>query len=83
MDLSEMIPENHLLKQIENHISFDFIYEKVKHLYSNKGRASIDPVILIKMLNCWLHLRNKIRKKIRARSKTEHSIQVVLRSQFI
>ncbi len=30
MDLSEMIPENHLLKQIENHISFDFIYEKVK-----------------------------------------------------
>lgn len=50
MDLSELIPKNHLLKQIDKHISFNFIYDKVSHLYSDKGRASIDPVILIKML---------------------------------
>ncbi len=50
MDLSEMIPDNHLLKQIDKHISFDFIYEKVEHLYSERGRSSIDPVVLIKML---------------------------------
>ena len=50
MDLSEMIPDNHLLKQIDKHISFDFIYKKVEYLYSEKGRSSIDPVVLIKML---------------------------------
>ena len=50
MDLSEFIPENHLLKQIDKHISFNFIYDKVSHLYSDKSRTSIDPVILIKML---------------------------------
>ena len=26
MDLGELIPENHLLKQIDRHISFNFIY---------------------------------------------------------
>lgn len=50
MDLGDIIPRNHLLKQINTHISFDFIYEKVSHLYSNIGRKSIDPVVLIKML---------------------------------
>lgn len=48
--LGELIPENHLLKQIDKHISFEFIYDKVSHLYSDKGRTSIDSVILIKML---------------------------------
>lgn len=28
IDLDSMIPENHLLRQIKNHINFDFIYEK-------------------------------------------------------
>ena len=50
MDLGELIHENHLLKKIDKHISFNFIYDKVSHLYSDKGKASIDPVILIKML---------------------------------
>ena len=50
MDLAELIPKTHLLKQIEKHMSFDFIYDKVRHLYAEKGRPGIDPVVLIKML---------------------------------
>ena len=50
IDLEEMIPQNHLLKQINKHISFDFVYDKVAHLYSDKGRKSIDPVVLVKIL---------------------------------
>ena len=50
VDLEGMMPENHLLRQIDKNISFEFIYDKVAHLYSKLGRRSIDPVVLIKML---------------------------------
>lgn len=50
LDIDSMIPENHLLRQIKDRVNFDFIYEKAAPYYSNIGRKSIDPVILIKML---------------------------------
>ena len=45
-----MVPENHLLRLIKEHIDFNFIYDLVKDRYSAKGRPSVDPVLLIKML---------------------------------
>lgn len=50
LDWEELIPEDHLLRKIDEAIDFDFIYDKVKHLYSPIGRPSIDPVVLFKML---------------------------------
>ncbi len=50
LDIYSMIPDNHLLRQIKNCVNFDFIYEVTAPYYSNNGRKSIDPVILIKML---------------------------------
>ena len=50
LDIDSMIPENHLLRQIKNCVNFDFIYEKAAPYYSNVGRKSIVPVILMKML---------------------------------
>ena len=50
LDIESMIPEKHLLRQIKNCVNFDFIYEKAAPYYSNVGRKSIDPVILVKML---------------------------------
>ena len=38
------------MRRIKNCVNFDFIYEKAAPYYSNIGRKSIDPVILIKML---------------------------------
>ncbi|WP_414429419.1 transposase [Bacillus licheniformis] len=35
---------------MEEAIDFSFIYQKVAPLYSSKGRPSIDPVVLIKMV---------------------------------
>lgn len=49
-DMDSMILDDHLLRQIKNTVNFDFIYEKAAPYYSNIGRTSIDPVILIKML---------------------------------
>ena len=50
LDMDSMIPQDHLLRQIKNCVNFDFIYEKAKPYYSNVGRKSIDPVVMIKML---------------------------------
>ena len=48
--MEDMIPENHILRLINQHVDFSFIYSKVKHLYSFTGRPSVDPVVMIKML---------------------------------
>ena len=48
--LDRLVPENHLVRKIENVIDFSFIYDKVKDLYSPLGAPSIDPVVLIKIV---------------------------------
>jgi transposase len=48
--LEDQVPETHLLQFIEKHISFAFVREKVKASYSDTGRPSIDPVLLLRIL---------------------------------
>ena len=46
-----MVPDNHLLRNIDQYIDFEFIRDRVRHLYcSNNGRPALDPVVLFKML---------------------------------
>ncbi|WP_342025664.1 IS1182 family transposase [Cytobacillus pseudoceanisediminis] len=47
--LDELVPADHLVRKIEAAINFSFIYDLAKDKYSEKGRPSIDPVILIKL----------------------------------
>jgi transposase len=49
--IEELVPQDHLLRDIDNAISFDFIYDEVKDLYcEDNGRPSVDPVVLIKII---------------------------------
>jgi transposase len=48
--MEDQIPENHLLRLIEKHISFAFVREKLKDRYSDTGRPSIDPELLLRIL---------------------------------
>lgn len=49
--ISSLVPDDHLLRAVAASIDFDFIYDEVKELYSeDKGRPSVDPVVLIKLL---------------------------------
>ena len=50
LDLSELIPKNYLLREIDQMISFDFIYDLVAPYYPANGRPSVDPVSMFKML---------------------------------
>lgn len=47
--LDQLVPPNHLVRKMEAALDFSFIYELVKDLYSEVGRPSIDPVVLIKL----------------------------------
>ena len=48
--LEDQVPETHLLRLIEKHISFAFVREKLKASYSATGRPSIGPELLLRIL---------------------------------
>jgi transposase len=48
--LEDQVPENHLLRLIDKHISFDFVRQQLKESYSETGRPSIDPELLLRIL---------------------------------
>ena len=50
LDIEELIPKNHLLRQINQLVSFDFIDDPATPYYPANGRLPVDPVIMFKIL---------------------------------
>lgn len=49
--LEELLPRDHLLRKIDAAVDFEFIREKVAHLYcADNGRPALDPVVMFKLL---------------------------------
>src|SRR6202040_3360226 len=48
--LEDQIPEDHLLRLIDQHVELSFVRERLKGLYSSTGRPSIDPEVLLRLL---------------------------------
>ncbi len=49
--IEDLVPENHILRDIEQAIDFSFIHELVREKYcADNGRPSIDPVVLFKIV---------------------------------
>ncbi len=49
--IEDLVPKNHILRDIDKAIDFYFIYDEVKDLYSDEtGRPSVDPVVLFKII---------------------------------
>lgn len=49
--LEQLVPKDHLVRKINQHIDFEFIRDEVAHLYcKDNGRPPVDPVRLFKML---------------------------------
>jgi transposase len=49
--IDDLVPKDHLLREIHQAIDFSFIYDLVKDKYSqDNGRPSIDPVVLFKIV---------------------------------
>ena len=48
--MDDMVPQNHMLRQIDKAIDWSFIYDLVEEKYcQDNGRPSMDPVMLIKI----------------------------------
>ena len=51
ISIEDLVPKDHMLRDIDMAIKFDFIYDEVKDLYcADNGRPSIDPVVLFKIV---------------------------------
>lgn len=49
--IENLVPQDHILRQIDKYIDFSFIRDITKDLYcENNGRPAVDPIILFKML---------------------------------
>ena len=48
--MESLMPEKHFLRDLDRLVDFSFVYDKVAELYSNTGRRSIDPVVIVKMM---------------------------------
>lgn len=50
VSLDQLVPQDHLLRKIDENVDFSFIYDLVEDKYSSDtGRPSLDPVTLIKI----------------------------------
>ena len=47
--LDRRVPEDHLLRRIEQAVDFSFVYSLTRPSYSHTGQPSVDPVALFKM----------------------------------
>lgn len=51
VSIDQLVPEDHLLRIVDQKVDLTFIYEKVKPFYcEDNGRPPIDPVMLFKMM---------------------------------
>jgi transposase len=48
--LEDQVPETHLLRLIDQHIRFEFVRNQLRDRYSDTGRPSIDPELLLRIL---------------------------------
>ena len=49
--IDSLVPQDHLLRKIDQAVDFSRLYEMVEPLYcEDNGRPSIDPVVLFKMV---------------------------------
>jgi hypothetical protein len=48
--LDQRIRSDHVLRQIAQHIDFDFIYSQVLDTYGANGNVSVPPPVILKMM---------------------------------
>jgi transposase len=50
VNLEQRVPQNHVLRKIQDTIDFDFIYKEVEDTYGDKGNVSVPPPVILKLM---------------------------------
>ena len=74
--LDDYIPENHLLRLIDKHVSFAFVRERLKDSYSDTGRPSDRSRAAAAHPADWLSVRHH--QRAQAGGRTAHASGVAL-----
>lgn len=48
--MDQCVPQDHIVRKMEEHLDLTFIYAEVEYLYSNIGHRSLDPVVFFKII---------------------------------
>ena len=88
-NLDRRIRQDHILRKIDDHVNFDFIYNQVKDTYGSKGNVSVPPPVILKMMLLLIlynvrserELMATIDNVIRADAKVE-GFEVYLRNRY-
>ena len=77
--LEDLVPQDHLLRQIDQCIDFSFIYELIKEKYDEiQGRPSLDPILLIKLPMIQYLFGIKSMRQTIKRNRSEYRLSLVL-----
>src|SRR5436305_490259 len=76
--LERHVPETHLLRSIGRFVELDGLRQALAPFYSEKGRPSIDPELLIRMFARRLLLRHPLGTAATRRSASEPRLSLVL-----
>jgi len=49
-NLNQRVPQNHILRKVENSMDFDFVYNEAEETFGAKGNVSIPPPVILKMM---------------------------------
>jgi len=80
--LEDQVPENHLQRLIDKHINFEFVRQQLKDSYSETGRPSIDPELLLRILLNRLFVRHHQRTQDGGGVANALGVALVQRSEF-
>ena len=78
--LEDQVPETHLLRLIDRHVSFAFVREQLRDSYRENGRPSIDPGFAAAHSADWLSVRHHQRAKTGAVRQFDRAYEYIRQS---
>jgi Transposase domain (DUF772) len=78
--LEDQVPANHLLRKLDALLDFDLVRQQLAPFYSEIGRPSVDPELMIRMLLIGYCYSIRFRAATVRRGPVQPRLQVVLRA---
>jgi hypothetical protein len=76
--LEEHVPVDHMLRGIDRHLALDDLRQSLKPFYSQMGRPSVDPEVMIRMLIVDYCMGHSVRAPPLRRGSPQSGLSLVL-----
>ena len=80
-DLDEVVPTDHLVRQIDGVLDLDWVHKELAPYYSHTGRPSIDPVLMYPDADCGLRVCDPFGAAAVLRGAGQSGIPLVLQAR--